>query len=126
MKQLYRLISRLIEEPFRSRQKKRIRYQKYYNKQNFIEHFDNLNIDQTITEIVWNRFGQEVSIEGFVPMPNDEIVRLYGIVDEDMEDLLHELLTECNKVIPTQDTLLTMKPLETIQDMVLFLSRCVD
>lgn len=80
--------------------------------------------DVRISLAVWNRLIKDCSINGFKPHPADELCRVYGLVDEDLDDLVLELLENCNRGRPRQNDLLGREPIKNVKDLVYFISDC--
>lgn len=110
------------DQPFRSRQQKRIQVQGDYSKERFVDYFVSKNISENISLVVWDLFTQEVCVDGFMPMPSDNIIELYGIADEELEDLLAEVMQACKRKLPNEKELEAMSPIVTINDLVVFAS----
>jgi len=111
----------VIEAPFNNRQKAVLADRANYSKENFIDFFDT---SDNVPEIVWNIFQKEIVLDGFKPQPEDDIAYMFGIVDEDLRDLILEALSNCHKLLPDEEQLGKMKPIKTIENLVNFISIC--
>jgi hypothetical protein len=54
----------------------------------------------------------------------DHIGDIYGMVDEDLDDAVLEVLEECGRRLPPDEQLRQIRPIVTIRDFVLFVVEC--
>ncbi len=93
------------------------------NFETFKKHFYQLAISEDCLLIIYNYFQEWMCGKKMVfPVrASDNIIRTYGIVDKDFEDLLKEILSRCNKVMPTK---IKLDEIQTVKDLVLFIKAC--
>jgi hypothetical protein len=77
-----------------------------------------------ILRVVHGKFQAWVSgeVSGFPVRADDNIADIYGMVDEDLDDTILEILAECGRQSPPDEELRRMTPLVTVRDLVLFVA----
>jgi hypothetical protein len=116
----------IIEGPFRGRQLKLMSSRKNYSQQQFTDYFISLDVTNNLSNIVWNELRAESSIDNFKPSPDDNIVFVFGLYEEDFEEFLVNLADRCDKKLPSESELKNMAAINTVQDLIIFLSKCED
>lgn len=119
-------ISKIIDMPFGSRQSKVMKCRKQKDKQYFLSLYEAKNITPIITSVVWDELVINNAIKGFCLSPTDDIVYMFGIADDDLEDLVIDLIDRCDKNIPSEKDLANMPAIETVNDLIVFISQCDD
>ena len=61
---------------------------------------------------------------GFPVRADDVIDHVYGMVDEDLDDALEEVISECGRRIPPEEQLRRMEPVVTVRDFARFVAAC--
>ncbi len=117
-------VCRLIKGPFDSRQLEVLSGRSHFDKQQFADHFLPIKVEENIPNSVWDILVSEHSIEGFKPFPSDDIIYMYGIADEDFEDFVSDLIELCDREFPAKKELDCMDPIESVFDLVKFISSC--
>jgi len=64
------------------------------------------------------------AVAEFPVRATDDIGVIYGMVNEDLEDAVLEVLTECARRLPPAEQLERMRPIVTVRDFVLFVVAC--
>jgi hypothetical protein len=116
----------IIEGPFGGRQLKLMSSRKNYSQQQFTDYFISLDVTNNLSNIVWNELRAESSIDNFKPSPDDNIVFVFGLYEEDFEEFLVNLADRCDKKLPSESELKNMAAINTVQDLIIFLSKCED
>lgn|SRR5215213_59877 len=62
-------------------------------------------------------------VKNFPVDPNDDLYKVYGLCDEDLDDVVFELAERCRKRAPADADLEGQSPVRTVADLVRFLSR---
>ncbi len=63
-------------------------------------------------------------VKEFPVRPADTIDGIYGIVDEDVEDMVKDVLKEANRRMPNEGEIKFPVSLETVEDVVNFVAHC--
>ena len=95
-----------------------------YSEQHFIDYFDNLGVSEHVAKCVWGTVKSYAAVEGFKPHPSDYVLDHFGIADGDLEELLGGIVEKCCKEFPPDEQLRKMKPIETVEDLAVFVSNC--
>ena len=116
-------IRNIVEWPIRGRQQALMRARQSYSKEEFIGFFAGRGIASEIADEVWKILTENAAIGGFKPHPEDDLLKVYGLAEEDLdEDVVLELLQRCGCRIPPPAEIDGLKPLTTVADLVDFLS----
>lgn len=116
------VLQKILDWPFRGRQLDAMKTREDYTKSNFQEHLSNAGGDSEIIEEVWTILTGH-AIDGFKPKPEDNLQYIFGLAEEDLdEDVILELLKTYSCRIPNESELASMKPVDTVQDLVIFVS----
>lgn len=108
----------LVERPFSASQKRLMMDRSHYSKEEFLQQFPN---DMAIASHGWDALVQEAVIEGFKPKTTDNLLQVFGLVDDDLDELALKLLTDCGCRIPTPSETLKMQPIQTVGDLIHFI-----
>jgi hypothetical protein len=119
MMRLWKRISDLVE-PWSVHQRRRMRRQGASELSDFIRHFDR---EPDIARELWIALSREAVVEGYRPHPEDDLLKVYGLADEDLDDLVLGLLERCNCRIPPPSETATMPVVRTVADLFTFLER---
>lgn len=93
-----------------------------YTKNNFQEQLSDAGGDSEVIEEVWAILTDH-AIDGFKPKPEDNLQYIFGLAEEDLdEDVVLKLLETCSCRIPNKSELASMKPVDTVKDLVMFVS----
>ena len=109
--------------PFYFRQMRLSESRRPYTKENFCDYFEALSVDAKIASEVWNALSDSADFDEFRPYPEDDILRVYGLADEDLDDLVLGILNRCQCRVPSPAETASMAPLETVVDLVLFVAQ---
>jgi hypothetical protein len=91
-----------------------------YSKSDFVQHFGQ---EADIAEEVWSSLSRDAAVDGFKPMPGDDLIEVFGLADEDLDDLVLELLQRCRCRIPTPSETAGMSPVQNVGDVVAFVTK---
>jgi hypothetical protein len=83
-------------------------------------------VPQEVSRAVYLKFQQWWSgtVHEFPVRAEDTIADVYGMVDEDLDDAVQEVLSECGRRLPPKDQLRQMRPVVTVRDFVSFVAAC--
>lgn len=93
-----------------------------YTKDNFQEQLSDAGGDSEVIEDVWTILTDH-AIDGFKPKPDDNLQYIFGLAEEELdEDVILKLLQTYGCRIPNEREIASMWPVDTVQDLVLFVS----
>lgn len=116
------LVQRILDWPFRGRQLRVMKARESYTKNKFQEQLCDAGGDSEVIEEVW-AILTEHAIDGFKPKPEDNLQYIFGLAEEDLdEDVVLKLLKRYSCRIPNKSELASMKPVDTVKDLVMFVS----
>ena len=118
---LHRLAG-LLEWPLRHRQLKLMKNRSSYSKTQFIKDFDNCDAEREVAAKVSDALIKEVAVSEFKPKPEDSLLEVFGLADEDLDDVVLDILTKCDCRIPSNSEIETMLPVNTVADLVKFVT----
>jgi hypothetical protein len=115
---------RMFQWPFLGRQRRLMRDRGSYTRADFAAFFTARGVPQQITDEVWNALVAEAAVEDFRPKPEDDLIKTFGLADEDLdEDVVLPLLERCGCRIPAADEVSALGPVATVGDLVGFIAR---
>jgi hypothetical protein len=99
------------------------------NLDTFRESFAWEAVPADVLRAVYAKFQEWVSGFGVAEFPvraDDNITRVYGMADEDLEGLVNEVLAECGRRLPPAAEMRRMSPipLATVRDFARFVATC--
>jgi hypothetical protein len=115
---------RILEWPWRRRQRRLMATRDDYTKQDFARLCRARGASEKIVDEVWEALRAEAVVADFKPHPDDRIEKDYGLADEDKdEDLVLALLQRCGCRIPVpySEEALNMGPASTVGELVDYL-----
>ncbi|MEA3188675.1 MAG: hypothetical protein QOD99_2505 [Chthoniobacter sp.] len=85
--------------------------------QDFALHFSRAAVPTEVVEATFAYFRESMAdaVSDFPVRPGDDIARIYGIVDEDLDDAAQEILSRCHRKPPE-----TFQPAKTVEDLVYY------
>ena len=114
----------VLQWPFRGRQERLMKDRDSYTRSDFSQFFLARDVPQKIVDEVWDALVEAAVVTEFRPKPEDQLLKTFGLAEEDLdEDVVLPLLKSCGCRIPTSDEVAHLKPLETVADLVEFVSR---
>ena len=121
---LERMLRLVSGWPFCSRQKHVMRTRRAISKEEFVAIFSNRAVSPEIAGDVWDRM-MEWCVEGLTPCPDDDVGKLYGLAEEELdEDLLLAMLQKFDCYIPTCEEIQAEGlSTRTVGDLVIFVDR---
>lgn len=90
-------------------------------KEDFINHFSKIGISTSLALSVYQYLQDWKYIDKFPVRPTDDIANIYGIADEDLDDLIIEIAQSNHLEIP-QNTNYWKTPINTVEDVIKFVS----
>ena len=116
------MLQRILDWPFRGRQLRAMNLREGYTKDHFQEQLLNAGADTETIEQVWTLLADH-AVEGFKPKPEDNLQYLFGLAEEDLDEEVILALLEANGChIPNESEVARMGPLDSVHDLVMFVS----
>ena len=109
-----------VLRPWSKRQSRLMLQRKTYDIGDFVRYFES---DPTIAEALWEALAREAEVEGFKPAPGDDLVYVFGLADEDLDDVVVKLLQRCGCRVPPPAETANMAPIRTVADLYSFLEQ---
>ncbi len=94
--------------------------------QTFRSEFSNDDASEEVILAVYMVF-QDWESDAVVDFPvraNDDIGKIYGMVDEDLDDAVLDVIKRLNRHAPSPGEVCNMRPVTTVRDFVLFVDSC--
>ena len=88
----------------------------------FTAYFSDEDIPRAKLRLVYDYFQKWQSVKNFPVVPNDDLSKVYGIVDDDVDDAVIELADRWRAKLPA--TFEGFPPVRTVADVVHLLNRC--
>jgi len=108
--------------PFHYRQKGLAEGRDAWTEQDFLDHFAESGVADEIARSVWGALEQEADPAGFAPRPTDDLRQVYGLADDDLDDLILAVLERCGCRVPPLSKTEKMDPVQTVADFVYFVA----
>lgn len=100
-----------------------MRARRRYSRADFARFFSAKGVPEEIAEGVWNCMVEAADVEGFKPRPEDDLQKVLGLVDQDLDEkILQPLLQRFDCHVPTQDDVGKIEPVKTVADVVEFIA----
>jgi hypothetical protein len=83
-------------------------------------------VSEMVIRVVYVKFQDWFSGEmtAFPVRADDVIAQIYRMVDEDLEETIIDLLTQCGRSLPPRSLQERQAPILTVRDVVLFIESC--
>lgn len=118
------IFKRFLCWPLYERQLRLKRDREGYTKENFISSLSENAISKDVAEDVWNILANMAVVEGFKPAPEDDLLNVFGLAEEDLdEDIVLMLLLKYKCNVPSDDEMRMFGPIATVGDLVFFISQ---
>ncbi len=79
---------------------------------------------EDLLRIVYATFQQSSVVAAFPVRADDDIGDIYGMVDDDLDDTILEVVAGSGRVLPPVEQLRRMRPVVTVRDLVSFITAC--
>jgi hypothetical protein len=105
--------------PFSLRQRRLAKARPSMSKQEFIDRTASSTIGKSAASMVWQKLRDAAIIDAFTPYPDDDLLNIYGLADEDLdEDIILDTLKALKRAIPGESFLKSMGPIKCPADIV--------
>lgn len=119
---LAKLLS-LVDRPLK-RQVRLMEIDKDRTPEGFVRACAELRVDEDICREVLSALRGLAALEAFVPAAQDDLLGIFGLADEDLDDdLVLPLLSRLSCKVPTPGETAEMPPVRTVGDLVRFLQQ---
>jgi hypothetical protein len=108
--------------PFYSRQKGMAEGRDAWTEQDFLDHFAESGVVDEIARAVWGALEQQADPAGFAPRPTDDLLQVYGLAEEDLDDLVLAVLERSGCRVPAPSETEKMDPVLTVAELVYFVA----
>lgn len=83
-------------------------------------------VSEEVILAVYKKFQnwESDAVRGFPVRASDDIGKIYGMVDDDLDDAVLDVLKQLNRNIPSPAETRNMKPVVTVKDFALFVESC--
>lgn len=109
------VLQKILSGPFSKRQNKALVGRENYTQHDFLNSFKG---NEKIALVVWELFMNEISVDNFKPLPEDDIGYFYGVDGTDLNDLILEALSSCNREVPTNELIGNIEKVGDVVDLV--------
>ena len=117
------VLFRLLQHPLASRQRRLVGERAWLTEDRFVSHFPN---SSDIASEVWRSLQREAVVENFRVAPSDDLFEVFGMADDDVEELVLELLGRFDCRVPAPSETKQMPEVRTASDVVGFVAEMRD
>jgi hypothetical protein len=114
---LWKRIGEVVERPWSVPQRRLMSERQQYGLSDFIQYFGR---EPNLAEEVWNAVAREAMVEDFRPKPEDDLLKVFGLADGDLDDLVQGILERCGCRVPMPAETGDMPPVHTVEDLFVF------
>lgn len=111
----------LLELPFSRRQKHAMERRSGVSLEEFRSGFPEAEKE---AEELWKELQSVAVVDGFCPAPDDDLLGMYGLADEDLDEVIVCALSRLGYQVPKPEEIKDMEAVRTVNDAVLFLKWC--
>ena len=120
-----RALKSFLEMPFSGRQRKLASTRPQTSKANFIEGAAATDLGRIAAASLWDRLNEIKVVQEFSPSPEDDLFKVYGLAEEDLdEDVVLSLIEEVGVTVPTKERLDRFGVVKTPRDIVRLIEAC--
>lgn len=94
-----------------------------YSQEQFLDYFSNDAVRPDVVREVRRYLQTFQGITDFPVRPDDDLYRVYGLCDEDLDDAVIEIAETCGCATPTNEAVEGMAPVQSVEDLIKLLSR---
>jgi hypothetical protein len=97
--------------------------------ENFATFRSSFEADEATPDVLWAVYAAfqrwcSDAVTEFPVRDTDDIGAIYGMVDDDLDDAVLEVLADCGRKLPFDEQLRRMRPIITVRDFALFVAAC--
>lgn len=86
--------------------------------EDFIDHFSKEEVPKQIVVEAYQSLQAWQGVKDFPARHDDDLYQVYGIWNEDLDDLIIELAQRCGCETPTTDAVAELAPVRSVEDLV--------
>lgn len=94
-----------------------------YNRDDFVGYFSGRGLPEEVAGVVWEAFMSERIIPEFKPKPEDDILHVFRLGDEELDDVIVDIFKRCKYPVPPASETQYMKEIATVSDLVEFVAQ---
>jgi hypothetical protein len=95
-----------------------------YSLEDFVKFFCARGIKANVAVAAWKAFSEVAMVKDFKPHPEDSLISMYGLAEEDLgEDVVLALLLQLEARVPSPSETAGQRALATVGDVVEFVDR---
>jgi hypothetical protein len=105
--------------PFSSRQRRLAESRSPMSRDDFAAQLATNEFGRAAAGMLWEKLQERLCFEGFSPHPTDDLCRVYGLAEEDLdEDVILAMLNTLHCPSPGEDVLNNIGPINTPKDLI--------
>lgn len=117
---LLEALKHLAQRPWSKRQENLQMLRSAYLRSSFVDEFGASPVSRKVAARTWDMLAAEAVVPDFRPMPDDDLLHVFGLADDDLDELVENLLTELEVRIPQPAEVEAMAPVRTVRDLIGF------
>lgn len=112
-------LKRLLEMPFSTRQSRLASSRSAMCKGEFVAKTSSTALGRSAANLLWEKLQSEKVVDEFSPYPDDDLLKVYGLADEDLdEDVILAIIQQIGTPVPSAKVLKAFGPVNTPADIV--------
>jgi hypothetical protein len=109
----------LVQLPFSWRQRCVRAVREDMNRQQFVAALAENDLEERAAALLWEKLVEAAVVADFRPSPDDDLLRVYGLADEDLdEDIILAILIELEIGVPCPPVLERVGEIKTPRDVI--------
>lgn len=115
----------LFEMPFSARQRRLAASRPPLSKDDFIAKIASDDRGRGAAALLWDKLNAAKVREELSPYPDDDLLRVYGLADEDLdEDIILAIIRDVGVPVPDREMLASFGQVSTPSDIVRLIEKC--
>lgn len=115
----------LLEMPFSRRQRTLASERSPISKRCFIDGTASTDFGKMVASKLWDKLNLVKTIEELTPYPEDSLLDVYGLAEEDLdEDIILSLISDTGAAVPSIESLHDFGEIKTPLDVVRLIETC--
>ncbi|HEX2210569.1 MAG TPA: hypothetical protein VHG93_23010 [Longimicrobium sp.] len=94
-----------------------MRQRQHYEFDDFVR---SLGREPDIAQEIWNTLSREAVVTGFKPKPEDDLLKVFGLADDDLDEIVLRILERCGCRVPAPAETEHLPPVRTVEDLFAF------
>ena len=89
------------------------------SKERFVSAVSSTELGRVAAWMLWEKLRHEVVYDGFTPYPDDDLLKVFALAEEDLdEDIILEIISATGSIIPDSDMLCCFGAVKTPYDII--------